>query len=268
MDARVTLVVIEGLERMIPEDLLAPFSQEAIDAILADVMDAARDWWIAEAKADLHMTRGDYIDGIQPVEMSPGQGAIALVGELPNIVENGQDQVDMRTTLLGPNVPISPPGERGKHLSIDPRTFETGYYRAIPFRHSGAGSQGTTGKPMPKDVYKAAKDLRRRISDPYKGSSWAGGEEEEAKPKRLGEEFGSRYAGMVKYSKAYKAYENTPGGPKGPGVQSTYMTFRTISTKQTEGWIRPSSPGKHFMERALEYAERTMIDAVKAFCEG
>lgn len=263
-----TVVTIQGLEAMIPEELMVPFTQEAVDAILADVADATRDWWVAEAMAELHGTKADYIAGLQPVEMNPGQAVLALVGVLPNIVEQGQDRIDLRTTLLGPNVPISPPGEYGKHLSIDPDTFETGYYRSIPFRHMTPGGKGAAGKPMPKDVYRAATKLRAQVSDPYQGVSWAEGEEEEGKPERLGAEFGSRYAGMIRERKAYKAYGMEGGQPKGRGVQYQYATFRTISTLDDRGWIRPASPGKHFAERAIEYAERTMVGALEAFAEG
>jgi hypothetical protein len=181
-----TVITIQGLETMIPEELLDPFPQEAVDAILSDVADATRDWWVAEAMAELHTSRADYIHGLQPVEMSPGVAVLTLVGVVPNLVEQGQDAVDMRTTLLGPNVPISEVGEFGKHLSIDPGTFETGFYRAIPFRHEAPGGAGFVGKPMPKDVYAAAKRLRAQISGPFEGTTWAEGEKEEKKPKRLG----------------------------------------------------------------------------------
>jgi hypothetical protein len=264
---RMTVLTIHGLETMIPEELLAPFTQEAVDAILADVADATRDWWVAEAMAELSTSKADYIHGLQPVEMNPGQAVLTLVGAVPNIVEQGMGETDMRTTLLGPNVPISPEGSFGKHLTIRP-SGETGYYRAIPFRHETPGGAGTVGTPMPKDVYTAAKKLRAQISDPYKGPTWAEGEKEEAKPKRLGGEFGARYAGMIKERKAYRAYEMVKGKPRGRGVQAQYMTFRTISTLEKDGWIRPSSPGKHFAERAAEYAEKTMIEALQAFVEG
>lgn len=261
------IFTIQGLETLIPEELLAPFTQEAVDVILEDVANSTKDWWAAEAQAELHSSKGDYIRGLQDVEMSPGQAVLALVGVVPNIVEQGQGQTDMRTTLLGPNVPISPEGEFGKHLTIRP-DMTTGFYRSIPFRHGLPGSTGQAGKPMPDDVYKAAKKLRGRISDPYKGAAWAEGEAQEAKSKRLGGEFGSQYAGMIRSQKAYKAFKMEGGQPKGRGVQSQYTTFRTISTLQKDGWIRPASPGKHFAERAIEYAERTMIEALEAFSEG
>lgn len=263
-----TVLTIQGLETMIPEELLAPFTQEAVDAILEDVANATRDWWAAEAMAELSTSKGDYIRGLQPVEMESGQAVLTLVGVVPNIVEQGMEETDMRTTLLGPNVPISPVGEFGKHISIDPNTFESGFYRSIPFRHTQPSAGGYVGRPMPEDVYQAAKALRAQISAPGQGTEWEKGEASEGKFKSLKGDFGSRYAGMIKSRKAYKSFEMTPEGPKGRGVQSQYTTFRTISTKKTTGWIRPASPGKHFGERALEYAERTMIEALASFAEG
>jgi hypothetical protein len=259
------IFTVKGIETIIPEELMAPFTQDAIDVIIADVADATRDWWVAEAMAELHSSKADYINGLQPVELSPGQAVITLVGVVPNIVEHGQDRTDMRSTLLGPRVPISPEGEYGKHLVIRPGG-ETGFYRAIPFRH--VTPSGLGGAPMPKDVYQAAKKLRARISEPGKGAFWAEGEAEEAKPKRLGEEFGAKFAGMIRTEKAYRVFEMTKEGPKGKGVQSQFVTFRTISTLNPSGWIRPASPGKHFAERAMEYAERSMLDALEAFSEG
>ena len=259
------IFTVKGLERLIPEELLAPFTQDAIDVILADVADATRDWWIAEAMADLNSSKADYIHGLQPVEMAPGQAVLTLVGVVPNIVEHGQEETDMRSTLLGPRVPISPEGEYGKHLTIRPGG-EVGYYRAIPFRHGTPGGLG--GAPMPKDVHRAAKRLRARISEPNKGAFWAEGEDEESKPKRLGVEYGSKYSGMIRTEKAYRVFEMTPEGPKGKGVQSQFVTFRTISTLNPFGWIRPASPGKHFADRAMDYAEQSLIDALEAFSGG
>jgi len=138
-------VEILNLEEIIPKGLMEMYNPKLAEMVLRDIADAARNEWIRVAGKALNTTRRDYLAGIQPVEFKPGAAVISLVGVLPNAIEEGQAAYDMHETLLGPNVPVSAPGEYGKHLKIDPNTFKTGFYRAIPFRHATPGTRALLG---------------------------------------------------------------------------------------------------------------------------
>lgn len=127
------MITVHNLEIGVAATLLAHLDEKALTNGIKDIADAAWAEWKRLAGSTLHTTRQTYITGLQPVAMAPGMATISLVGALPNVIENGMPQTDMRDTLLGPNA-------IGKHKSKD--GF---YYRAIPFRHAtptDAPSQG------------------------------------------------------------------------------------------------------------------------------
>lgn len=265
-------VHIENLEGIIPKEVMDFMNPKLAEMILRDIADAARAEWIRIAGAELSTTRRDYLMGIQPVEMKPGMAVISLVGQLPNIIEEGMDAFDMHDTLLGPNVPISPPGEFGKHLSIDPNTFKTGFYRAIPFRHATPGTTGAVGvemgkaytghdavedaKALGKKVYGKAKRLKGTVSDPYGKTVYGGRLPEGLAPKLRPHHKTDIYAGMIRERKTYEKAR-----------QSQYMTFRTISTG-SPGWRRKATTGRFFSEQVGQYVQRLAPKAFAAFVEG
>ena len=113
------MIKIEDIGELIPERLIAGLSDAAINGILGNVAAASRDYWVNLASEDNSSFRHDYINGIQPVNLNKGIAIISLVGAIPHLLENGSDALDMRTTLLGPNVPVVPRGDRGAHLNKD-----------------------------------------------------------------------------------------------------------------------------------------------------
>jgi hypothetical protein len=265
-------VHIEHLENVIPKGLMDVLNPKLAEMILRDIADGARSEWIRIAGAELSTTRRDYLAGIQPVEHKPGMAIISLVGQLPNIIEEGMAAVDLHDTLLGPNVPISPPGEYGKHLKIDPKTFATGYYRAIPFRHAVPGTTGAVGVAMGmaysghdavedaealgKKIYGRAKRLKGTVSDPYGKTTYGGRLPEGLAPKLKPHHKTDIYAGMIRERKTYVK-----------ATQSQYMTFRMISTG-SPGWRRPTTKGRFFSEQVGEYVQRMAPQAFAAFVDG
>lgn len=265
-------VEILNLDKMIPQAVQDMLGPKVMERILSDVADASRNEWIKIAGASLSTTRQDYIAGIQPVQIKPGMAVISLVGQLPNIIEEGMDAVDMHDTLLGPNVPISPPGEYGKHLTIDPKTFKTGYYRAIPFRHATPGTTGAVGaamgtqyegheavadaKALGKKIYRRAKKLEGTTSEPFGKTSYGGRLPAGLAPKLRPHHQTDIYAGMIRERKTYAK-----------STQSQYMTFRTISTG-SPGWLRPKTTGRFFSLKVSEYVQKLAPQAFSAFVEG
>ena len=266
-------VEIKDLDQMIPDEILDLLTPEATQEILSNIADAARNEWIRLAGEGLMTTRGDYIRGIQPVEMKPGVAIVALVGQMPNLIEEGMDTLDLHETLLGPNVPISEPGEYGKHLTIDPKTFRTGYYRAIPFRHSVPDSAGAVGQPMGRAygghdavqdakklgqaVYDAAKKLKGTTSDPEGGKVKYGGRLKAGMAPLLKPHHSTDiFAGMIKERKKYQK-----------ATQSQYTTFRTISTG-SPGWIRPATTGKFYSQQVGAFVQKIAPQAFSAYVGG
>ncbi len=268
------MIIEVDLSGIIPVELQG-LSPLAFEPLLHDIAEAARDKWIRVAGEDLHTSRRDYLESIQAVEFKKGVATIALVGRLANIIEEGMAEVDLRDTLLGPNVRISPEGEYGKHLTIRP-TGEVGYYRAIPFRHGTPGTGGAVGAEMGsqykdvvedagqlgRDVYGEAKKLKATVSDPYKGTKWGGrltasDMEKLGVPKLKPHHAVPIFQGMVRERKTYEKAR-----------QTQYMTFRTISTLVPTGWIRPATEGRHYAKKVSEYVRQMAPAALENYVKG
>ena len=276
------MIIEVDLSGIVPVELQG-LSPLAFEPLLQDIAEAARDKWISVAGAELRTSRRDYLESIQAVEFKRGVATIALVGRLANIIEEGMAEVDLRDTLLGPNVRISPEGEYGKHLVIRP-TGEVGYYRAVPFRHGTPDSGGAVGMPMGgvsgpvakeqgadfvekfaqlgRDVYGEAKKLKATVSDPYKGTKWGGrltasDMEKLGVPKLKPQHAVPIFQGMVRERKTYEKAR-----------QTQYMTFRTISTLVPTGWIRPATEGRHYAKKVSEYVQQMAPAALESYVEG
>lgn len=250
---------------LVPPELTMALSPEATDQVLGDVMASARAFWITMAGRKLGPGAADYIDAIQEVEQAPGVASITLLGDRAVQMEQGQESYDMRDTLLGPQVPVAQPGQRGKRVNA-----KGGFYRAIPFRHQTPGTSGVAAAPMGsaygppgaalgKSIHKAAKALTATTSQPGGGTKWGGrlpagvGGVGLLKPHHKTD----IYAGMVRQEKTYRG-----------ATQNTYMTFRTISTSVKTGWIHPPVPGANLADAVMKHVEDLMPKAFLAAVEG
>ena len=268
---------------------LAMFSDEALTQVVGSIAESARGKWKSLADSNLSGSRRDYIRGIQPVRLGRLRATVTLVGVLPNLIENGMPQVDMRDTLLGPNVPVAPAGQPGKRQG---KNGPDHFYRSIPFRHATPGTTGAVGDAMGqayggqlgpdearklgKRVYAAAKKLGQdgggARSKPYGGTA-AGKRLQTKLPGAPGPGTSvpllkdwhatDIYSGMVRQEKVYADEKKKP--------QASYVTFRTISTDVKNGpmhWIRPATPGKHFAKGAAEFAARITEQSFAQYVEG
>lgn len=261
--------------KVVPSQVLAAMHPASVDSLISMVMDAAKVEWDRLASVELFTSRHEYREHISNVEYGDGFAAIHLTGEIPNIVENGLDPIDLRKILLGPKVPVVPRGQKGKHVSVHVDEYgsaKTGYYRAIPFRHT-VGTSGVLGAPMgaafrkklgPKDaaelgqkVWEHAKELTGTRTDPYKGTKWGGRLPAGLAPLLKPHHKTDIFAGMVKSRKKYQKK-----------TQSQYFTFRTISTHNKIGWMRPKIEGRHLSKKVAAYVERYLGDMVESFMEG
>ncbi len=263
------MIMVQEIKELIPAAVTAGLRPEAVDSVLLNVATASRNHWVKLAGDDPSSFSGDYIRGIQNVSMRPGTAIIALVGEIPHLLENGVANEDMRDFLLGPDVPTVPVGERGKH-----QNKAGGHYRAIPFRHMTPGTKGKTAgramgspysghdavkdsKKLGRDIYAAAKALSATRTAPggakaYGGRLKAG--TAGAVPSRPHHKT-DIYAGMIREEKVYEK-----------ATQSKYVTFRTISTTAGTGWMR-TIVARHFAQKVGEFAADSAKKAFMAFAE-
>lgn len=279
------MIEILNVEDIIPLELVYALDAMAVRAVMQDVVDGARAYWIQLASKEFHTTKSEYIAGIQEVNwVSDDTAVISLVGFLPNMLEQGQAQIDMHDTLLGPNVPVAPLGSKGKHPRAD-----GGFYRAVPFRHRTPGNTahgvgmgqphekmlGTEwAKQLGKDVYGAAKKLAPTTTDPYSGKTKWGGRLDTSSLMSKGEQIfvpklksyhaTDPYSGMVRQEKTYQG-----------ATQSSYSTFRTISVDAggqgvgSSPWIRPATQGKFLAQQVAEYVgTRLAPQAFQAYVDG
>ncbi len=244
------------VEDVVPKALLAALSEEAVEAVVGDIANSARNHWIGLAQSQLQTSRNDYVNAIQEVQFKPGMAVITLLGQPANMIENGSESVDMRDTLLGPNVPEAPFGQKGKR-----RAKAGHFYRSIPFRHGTPGTGGSVGKAMGdpyQGVVKDAKKLGRQVYKQAKKLK-AGGRLPAGLAPLLNKKLHKTdiYAGMVKLRKTYKK-----------ATQSQYMTFRTISEANPSGWIRPAKDGVHFAQKTADFVARLAPVAFQSYVNG
>jgi len=276
------MIITQGLEQIVPPEAFVKLNKQAIQNIVRDIASAARTYWIQLAQKDKSSFADDYVRGIQAVKYNRNTAIITLLGEVPHLLEDGSPAVDMRTFLLGPDVPVVPRGERGKH-----QNKEGGYYRAIPFRHaipsSGKVVGGAMGKAyrgheavrdakkLGREIYRLAKKLDATTSNPYGKTKW-GGRLQSRKARTYGIVIGQGpmvpllkphhttdiYQGMVRSEKVYNKAK-----------QAQYHTFRMISTTggDPSSWIRKPIQARHYADKVNEYVQRVAPMSLRAFLE-
>lgn len=211
----------------------------------------ARQRWIHHAQTNLKTTARDYVNGIQDVEFQNDKAVITLVGVLPNMVEQGVEAFDLRTTLLGADAKNAKTAKDGSR------------YNTVPFQHGAAGSSGrNTGAPMPGPIHQIAKKLEPTLSRPEGGTKWGGRLHLGMKMSNAARAIlqtkerpwhsSSIYMHMVRKEKRYEK-----------ATQSSYTTFRRISSNSRnakEHWLHPGIQARHFATKVQE----EMGDMVKA----
>jgi len=267
------------LGKLAPPGLVAQLDETAARSLLSSVADMARAHWIQLAQQKFHRTAADYIRAIQPVELGDNVASVTLMGSWPNKLETGFPPYDLRTTLLGPNVPVVGPGERGKHANKS-----GGFYRSISFRFSGPASTGRTaqrvtdtyakqlGEERAKKLGRMAwKEMRRldpTLSNPGEKTKWG----ERLKTAGTALEVRGRSHSLVdgKFTPHGGAEHKNPLFEGAVRMQQTYQratqafhgTFRTISTSTTEGWIHPGYEGARLAEEVARFIEQKGPDMV------
>lgn len=274
-----------NVSNLIPPELRQRFAQrEQVAArVVAELANAAREFWSTEAGRKLGSTASAYQQGIQRVELAGRKASIALTGMLPNMLEQGWDGGDMRETLCGP-------GARNRKQGAD-----GSWYNTVPFRHQGPGTQGTAGSPigsqfapspagstatahpvipestrqaMARQVWRKAQQLGAtwgEMGPAAPGTTpmthWGGRLQAGLMPNlrpaltpvislggaMLGyaQHATDIYAGMVRQQQTYEH-----------ATQSQYTTFRRISTNSTTGWYHPGIQARHLAQATAKHVSK------------
>jgi hypothetical protein len=250
------------------DELFALAGQTMLDGIMENIAKAAYTEWKRLAGDEKSHLRQDYMKGMQPIEYSPGKAVLTLAGELPHLLEDGDDALDLRKTLLGPNVPIVPEGQRGAHLSLNDTK-----YRSIPFRHTGPSTGKVLGQAMGSaysghqgvldsmKLGKAIMKAARKLQD----YSIREQSTENSPPRRLrtfriraGLAPGMKQIPLLKPHHKTNIYEGMirEAHTYEKATQNKFTTFRTISTGVTEGWIRGPIAARHYLDRVSDYVAK------------
>lgn len=220
---------------------------------------AARAEWISLASDELRSTSRDYIQSISQVALEEKRASIQLVGVLPNMVEQGWPQTDLRETVLtSPKAKTAAKGHR---------------YLAVPFRHGTPGTKGSNvGPAMPKPIHNVAKTLAATMTAPGRPGMTVKGERLHAgmpmgrQARQILEtkirpwHTTSIYTGMIR---KVATYGERAGG--GPVMQASYQTFRTISDavkRDSRHWVHPGIKARHLAEKVQAFVGRVATKVV------
>jgi hypothetical protein len=188
--------------------------------------------WARAARNTLGGTSADYVNGITVERVDANGCTVALIGKVPNIVEQGLGPggvgtygapYDLRDVMLRPGTSSLRRDEKGR------------LYVNIPFRHS-AEDIAKLGGDMAAQAVKSLRPSRTREGDNYRPpnsnlvdpralqarTQWGG---------RLGADFGPRLSGIVRMEKIHS--DASRGAPS-----VFYITWRRM-IQGGKPWMTP-----------------------------
>lgn len=190
--------------------------------------------WENEANNSLKSSRQQYINSIVVVDEGFAKGAVMLVGELPNMVESGVDNFDMKEGMLnGPNAKESKDGTT---------------YNTIPYQHGTPGSlpENFSGGVMPKEVHAIAKSHAPK--QPVKKDELP--KKFQAKQKK--NVVMPKSKAVVRYQHKNSIYEGISKQKDARTGQNTYISFRRVSeNSDPASWIHPGIEAHDIASKAL-----------------
>ena len=261
---------------------LGSVSNNAARDIARNLMDMGLEKWKNLASQELHSSRFDYLEALQPIEAKPGSFTIALNTHangkrtIVGMVEEGATSFDMHDTLLAA-------GASGVKTAKDGSR-----YRAIRFRQKTPGAGPTGGAAMGsqfKDIFAAGgakpgatnqlmlqlgKTIHKEAKKLITAAERKAGKKGMSRlpsglaPKMKQHHATDIFSGMVVHKQA----------KSGGGSQRSYSTFRMISTnadgsaKNPGSWRHPGMEAKHFAEKVAAFVEQHAPSAVESYMKG
>lgn len=188
--------------------------------------------WEMKAAENLKSSRQEYIANLNVVDEGQAKGAVVLTGWLPNAIEDGISEFDMKDGLVnGPNAKTGADGKK---------------YNTVPFSHGTPGSLAENfSNIMPKAVHAIAK--KKAIGDPIKRGEL---------PKKFQEK--QKKNVIMPESKAFAQYQHKASIHEGitknrDGAGNIgYTSFRRVSeNSDPASWIHPGIEQRNLAEKAL-----------------
>lgn len=211
-----------------------------LDYTVKEITVRFADEWKQEAAKNLKSSRQEYISNINVVDEGFAKGAVVLTGWLPNGIESGIDQFDMKEGLLnGPNAKTSKSGTK---------------YNTVPFSHGTPGSleENFNGGVMPEEIH----DIVKKAPVNNSGNSKQLVKDDLPKPFQMPMTKSLKDKGIDKnrttthqnaiYEGLRKHVDQTTGG-------TSYQTFRRVSENSSQNsWEYPGIEAKDLAGKAMQ----------------
>lgn len=229
-------MLIQFDSSQIAQDFLLSESQvkDMIDFSIKEITASFAREWEKIANEKLVTSRNEYVQSLIVVDEGYGQGAVLLRGWLPNAVEEGQSEFDIKIGLLnGPNAKVGKNGSK---------------YNTVPFRYGTSGSieANFNGGLLPVEVYQVAKT--KSVGTPLT-------------KEELPQQFQEAKTVTVKapapknfeeYTHKSSIYEGVIKNEDKVTGQSTYSSFRRVSeNSNVNSWQHPGIEAHHLAEQTL-----------------
>ena len=233
-------------------NLMSASAEVMTKQVLDDITNEFIRNWKIQAKNRLHSTRDEYLNSIVQVESGRLKNVVALIGQLPNMLEFGVQPFDLKQGF-----------SQGKKVKL---SKNGGWYLTIPFRFATPGALGESevfnGGVLPNEVYRILKNQAGRKTSVGGGSSPSHPiafsqlpQQHQPKKKTLGIAsnaitgigFGSYthktpiFQGVVRNEKTYERAN-----------QSKYSSFRRVSNNSDpNSWIHTGLEAQDLANAAL-----------------
>lgn len=243
----IDLSKLKGQFPGVTDAMIDSLTENCVKVVSAAVYSA----WEGLAKKNLHSTTDIYVNGLKVIDKGRLAKQIALIGTLPQMIEEGAAPFDMKEGFKkSQHVRYSVPryNAKGKQISKG-----GDWYLTIPFRQGTPGIVGQQGfaNEMPSEIYalmvhRAANRplMKEEIPAPYDMPRSRAAIIDEKTGNVLYPEYqhkSSIYEGLMKKSAAYQKV-----------IQNTYVSFRRAGENSDEmAWIHKGIKPHHFMSEAI-----------------
>jgi hypothetical protein len=213
--------------------------------------------WKQEAKDNLRSTRAQYLNSIIVGEVGRFTNVITLVGQLPNMIEQGVDPFDMKLGFENSS----------KRTNTESKDGELGWYLTIPFSWAQPGSLGESTKfsaVLPSDVSKALNTKHKAEGGGKTTLNLSDIPDEFRIPQKRSEISLLSGSLVPEYQHKHSVYE---GLQKVPGLVTS---FRRVSNNSDDlSWVHKGFQAYNLADKALEKAKIPEVvgDVIDAFLD-
>lgn len=216
---------------------------DLLDFTVKEVTASFAEEWEKQASENLNSTRNQYMRSIVVTNPAKFQGAVELIGDVPNMVESGRGPFDMKPFLLN-----------GKNSKVDKYGNR---YNIVPFSiGTPEALEENFTTIMPTEVYEVAKELETDISTV--GGMRSQGVTSDMLPEKYREKitknvFNPKSERFEEYTHKNSIYEGITKYKSEVTNQNSYMSFRRVSEKSDPlSWIHSGFTAMNLAEKALQ----------------